>query len=74
MIFRQFLHTLPIGASYLFGCGGQSRCVVVDPVLGCGRRLSGKPASTIGFERLFNRAFATEERHAVRICRQSVKR
>jgi glyoxylase-like metal-dependent hydrolase (beta-lactamase superfamily II) len=32
MIFRQFLHTSPIGASYLFGCGGQSQCVVVDPV------------------------------------------
>jgi glyoxylase-like metal-dependent hydrolase (beta-lactamase superfamily II) len=32
MIFRQFLHTAPIGASYLFGCGGQGRCVVVDPV------------------------------------------
>jgi glyoxylase-like metal-dependent hydrolase (beta-lactamase superfamily II) len=30
----------------------------------CGRRLSGKPASTIGFERRFNRAFATEERNA----------
>lgn len=33
MIFRQFLHTAPIGASYLFGCGGQSQCVVVDPVV-----------------------------------------
>lgn len=32
MIFRQFLHTSPIGASYLFGCGGQAQCVVVDPV------------------------------------------
>ena len=32
MIFRQFLHAAPIGASYLFGCGGQAKCVVVDPV------------------------------------------
>lgn len=32
MIFRQFLHTVPIGASYLFGCGGQGQGVVVDPV------------------------------------------
>ena len=32
MIFRQFLHTTPIGASYLFGCGGQGQCVVVDPI------------------------------------------
>lgn len=32
MIFRQYLHTAPSGASYLFGCGGQGQCVVVDPV------------------------------------------
>jgi len=32
MIFRQFLHMQPIGASYLFGCGGQAKCIVVDPV------------------------------------------
>jgi glyoxylase-like metal-dependent hydrolase (beta-lactamase superfamily II) len=32
MIFRQFLHPAPIGASYLFGCGGQRQGVVVDPV------------------------------------------
>jgi glyoxylase-like metal-dependent hydrolase (beta-lactamase superfamily II) len=32
MIFRQFLHRSPVGASYLFGCGGQGQCVVVDPV------------------------------------------
>jgi hydroxyacylglutathione hydrolase len=32
MIFRQFLHPMPIGASYLFGCGGRGQCVVVDPV------------------------------------------
>jgi glyoxylase-like metal-dependent hydrolase (beta-lactamase superfamily II) len=32
MIFRQFLHTAPIGASYLLGCGGQGQCVVVDPI------------------------------------------
>jgi hydroxyacylglutathione hydrolase len=32
MIFRQFLHTSPIAASYLFGCGGHGQCVVVDPL------------------------------------------
>jgi glyoxylase-like metal-dependent hydrolase (beta-lactamase superfamily II) len=32
MIFRQFLHMHPVGASYLFGCGGQAKCIVVDPV------------------------------------------
>jgi hydroxyacylglutathione hydrolase len=32
MIFRQSLHTSPIGASCVFGCGGQSQRVVVDPV------------------------------------------
>jgi hypothetical protein len=30
----------------------------------CGRRLSGKAASTVGFERRFNRAFATTDRDA----------
>jgi hypothetical protein len=28
----------------------------------CGRGLSGKPTSTIGFERRFNRAFRVEDR------------
>ncbi len=30
----------------------------------CGRRLSGKPASTIGFERLYNEAFRIEDENA----------
>jgi glyoxylase-like metal-dependent hydrolase (beta-lactamase superfamily II) len=41
MIFRQFLHTTPIGASYLFGCGGQGQCVVVDPVQDIAAYLDG---------------------------------
>lgn len=32
MILRQFLHTDPVAASYLFGCGGKSSGAVVDPV------------------------------------------
>jgi hydroxyacylglutathione hydrolase len=32
MILRQFLHTDPVGISYLFGCGGMSAGAVVDPV------------------------------------------
>ena len=32
MILRQFLHQDPIGASYLFGCGGRASAAVVDPV------------------------------------------
>ena len=32
MIPRQFLHTEPVAASYLFGCGGKSAGAVVDPV------------------------------------------
>lgn len=31
MILRQFLHTDPIGISYLFGCGGKAAGAVVDP-------------------------------------------
>ena len=32
MILRQFLHTDPVAASYLFGCGGKAFAAVVDPV------------------------------------------
>lgn len=32
MILRQFLHSDPVGASYLFGCAGRSSAAVVDPV------------------------------------------
>ena len=32
MILRQFLHTDPVAASYLFGCGGKAAAAVVDPV------------------------------------------
>lgn len=32
MIFRQYLHFDPVAASYLFGCGGQGKGVVVDPL------------------------------------------
>lgn len=32
MILRQFLHTDPVGISYLFGCGGKAIGAVVDPV------------------------------------------
>ena len=32
MILRQFLHTDPVAASYLFGCGSKAAGAVVDPV------------------------------------------
>lgn len=32
MILRQFLHSDPVAASYLFGCGGRASAAVVDPV------------------------------------------
>jgi hydroxyacylglutathione hydrolase len=32
MILRQFLHTEPVAASYLFGCGGRAAAAVVDPL------------------------------------------
>lgn len=31
MILRQFLHTDPVGVSYLVGCGGKATAAVVDP-------------------------------------------
>jgi len=32
MILRQFLHSDPVGVSYLLGCGGRAAAAVVDPV------------------------------------------
>jgi hydroxyacylglutathione hydrolase len=32
MILRQFLHTDPVAASYLFGCGGKATGALVDPL------------------------------------------
>jgi glyoxylase-like metal-dependent hydrolase (beta-lactamase superfamily II) len=32
MILRQFLHSTPVAASYLFGCGGKAVGAVVDPL------------------------------------------
>jgi glyoxylase-like metal-dependent hydrolase (beta-lactamase superfamily II) len=32
MILRQFLHSDPVAASYIFGCGGRASAAVVDPV------------------------------------------
>jgi glyoxylase-like metal-dependent hydrolase (beta-lactamase superfamily II) len=32
MILRQFLHSDPVAASYLFGCGGRAAAAVVDPI------------------------------------------
>src|SRR5688572_5395995 len=32
MILRQFLHSDPVAASYLFGCGGKASAAVIDPV------------------------------------------
>lgn len=32
MILRQYLHTDPVAASYLFGCGGCAAAAVVDPL------------------------------------------
>lgn len=36
MILRQFLHTDPVGISYLLGCGGKATGAVVDPVADVG--------------------------------------
>jgi hydroxyacylglutathione hydrolase len=32
VILRQFLHSDPVAASYLFGCGGKASAAVIDPV------------------------------------------
>lgn len=48
MILRQFLHSDPVGISYLFGCGGRSTGVVVDPVADAGIYLEA--AKTAGMK------------------------
>ncbi len=40
MILRQFLHTDPVGISYVFGCGSKGICVVCDPIEDPGRYLT----------------------------------
>lgn len=32
MILRQFLHTDPVAASYLLGCGGKASAAIIDPI------------------------------------------
>src|SRR6478672_4394627 len=45
MILRQFLHTDPVGISYLFGCGGKATGAVVDPVSDVGTYLAAAKMS-----------------------------
>ena len=45
MILRQFLHSDPIAASYLFGCGGRASVAVVDPLGDIARYLSAADAT-----------------------------
>jgi glyoxylase-like metal-dependent hydrolase (beta-lactamase superfamily II) len=44
MILRQFLHTDPVAASYLFGCGTKAAGAVVDPVGDIGAYLEASEA------------------------------
>jgi hypothetical protein len=68
MILRQTLHTSPaIASSYVFGCGSRSIGAVVDPVANPQFYLDvaatlGMHASTIGFERRYNKAFSIDDR------------
>jgi glyoxylase-like metal-dependent hydrolase (beta-lactamase superfamily II) len=45
MILRQFLHSDPVAASYLFGCGGKAAGAVVDPLGDIGHYLSAAEAA-----------------------------
>lgn len=67
MFFKQFA-AAQASLSYFFGCASQGVAVAVDVVAGdeleifpghqagsaCGASLSGKPSSTIGFEKRWN--------------------
>lgn len=45
MILRQFLHSSPVAASYLFGCGGRAAAAVVDPLGAIGPYLQAAAAT-----------------------------
>lgn len=45
MILRQFLHSDPVGISYLFGCGGKAAGAVVDPAGDIGQYLQAAEAA-----------------------------
>jgi hydroxyacylglutathione hydrolase len=54
MILRQFLHTSPIGISYLFGCGGKAAGAVVDPVGDIGPYLRAAEAAGMQIHFVFD--------------------
>ena len=43
MILRQFLHTDPVAASYLFDCGGKAAGAVVDRSASRGASICARP-------------------------------
>lgn len=45
MIFRQYLHFDPVGASYFFGCGSKASGAVLDPVLDVDQYLKASEAT-----------------------------
>jgi glyoxylase-like metal-dependent hydrolase (beta-lactamase superfamily II) len=45
VILRQFLHTDPVGISYLLGCGGKATGAVIDPVADVGTYLDAAKAT-----------------------------
>ena len=54
MILRQFLHTDPVAASYLFGCGGQAAGAVVDPVGDIAPYLEAAETTGMGIRYVFD--------------------
>jgi len=54
MILRQFLHSDPVAASYLFGCGGRATAAVVDPVGDIAPYLSAADATGMHIHYVFD--------------------
>lgn len=50
MILRQYLHSNPVGISYLLGCGGKATAAVVDPVADVGTYLSDAQALGVNID------------------------
>ena len=54
MILRQFLHTDPVGISYLIGCGGKQTAAVIDPLADPDTYLEAAKATGVKIDYVFD--------------------
>lgn len=54
MILRQFLHTDPVGISYLIGCGGKQTAAIIDPLADPDTYLEAAKATGVKIDYVFD--------------------